>query len=148
MQISHLGHVVLYVENLKKSVEFYSELLGLDSYGTVFNGRAAVLTSGRTHHELLLIEVGQAPGPLKGHRLGLYHIGWCIGNTIGQLVEAKNQLDQAGVVIDGITDHTITKSIYIKDPDGNELELYVDCPEVDWKTDKGWIESPIKALNL
>tara|TARA_B110000881_G_C18464465_1_gene457960 strand:- start:32 stop:478 length:447 start_codon:yes stop_codon:yes gene_type:complete len=148
MQISHLGHVVLYVKNLKKSVEFYSELLGLDSYGTVFNGRAAVLTSGRTHHELLLIEVGQAPGPLKGHRLGLYHIGWCIGNTIGQLVEAKNQLDQAGVVIDGITDHTITKSIYIKDPDGNELELYVDCPEVDWKTDKSWIESPIKALNL
>ena len=148
MQISHLGHVVLYVENLKKSVEFYSELLGLDSYGTVFNGRAAVLTSGRTHHELLLIEVGQAPGPLKGHRLGLYHIGWCIGNTIGQLVEAKNQLDQAGVAIDGITDHTITKSIYIKDPDGNELELYVDCPEVDWKTDNSWIESPIKALNL
>ena len=94
MQISHLGHVVLYVENLKKSVEFYSELLGLDSYGTVFNGRAAVLTSGRTHHELLLIEVGQAPGPLKGHRLGLYHIGWCIGNTIGQLVEAKNQVQQ------------------------------------------------------
>lgn len=148
MKVEHLGHVVLYVENLRRSVEFYSDLLGLESYGTIFNGKAAVLTSGRTHHELLLIEVGPAPGPLAGRRLGLYHVGWCIGNTLEQLIQAKNQLIEAGIQIDGITDHTITKSIYVKDPDGNELELYIDCPEIDWKTDSSWIENPIKALNI
>jgi len=148
MRVEHLGHVVLYVENLRRSVEFYSDLLGLESYGTIFNGKAAVLTSGRTHHELLLIEVGPAPGPLAGRRLGLYHVGWCIGNALEQLIQAKNQLIKAGIQIDGITDHTITKSIYVKDPDGNELELYIDCPEIDWKTDSSWIENPIKALNI
>ena len=69
--MTELGHVVYYVRNLEASVEFYSRLVGLEVGGRLFNGRAALLTGGRTHHELLLIEVGEADGPLASASVGL-----------------------------------------------------------------------------
>ncbi len=48
----------------------------------------------------------------------------------------------------GLSDHTISQSIYLRDPDGNELELYVDDPDYDWKNDDGWMEAPVKPLDL
>jgi catechol 2,3-dioxygenase-like lactoylglutathione lyase family enzyme len=63
MKAHYLGHVVFYVKNLQQSLSFYRDLLGFKEIGRVFNGTAAALTSGRTHHELLLIQVGDAPGP-------------------------------------------------------------------------------------
>ena len=148
MRINHLGHVVLYVRDLHTSVEFYSEILGLTTYGDIFRGRAAVLTSGRTHHELLLIEVGEAPGPMRGHRIGLYHIGWCIGDEMKDLIKAKKELESNGIRIEGMADHVITQSLYIRDPDGNELELYVDRPDYDWKNNREWIDDPVRPLHI
>lgn len=148
MRVKHLGHIVLYVRDLQTSVNFYSKILGLETYGEIFDGKVSLLTSGRTHHELLLIEVGNAPGPQVGRRIGLYHVGWCIGDTLQQLVEAKNELDANGIKIDGLSDHVITKSLYLRDPDGNELELYVDCPQYDWRNDREWINNPIRPLIL
>ena len=60
-----LGHYVLYVRRMEPMVKFYSDIVGLDIAGTTFGGRAMALTGGRTHHELLLLEVGDAPGQLK-----------------------------------------------------------------------------------
>jgi len=80
-----LGHVVSYVRNLDASLTFYHEALGFKLVGKIFRGHAALLTGGRTHHELLLIEVGEATGPLTGKRIGLYHIGWKIGNSLDEL---------------------------------------------------------------
>ena len=74
MKAHYLGHVVFYVKDLERSLSFYRDLLGFKEVGHIFNGAAAALTSGRTHHELLLIQVGEAPGPLQGRRRGLYHI--------------------------------------------------------------------------
>lgn len=85
-----LGHIVLYVRELQASIDFYQQVVSLDVTGKVFNDRAAILTGGSTHHELLLIEVGDAPSPPQGRRLGLYHIGWCVGESLDQLREAKN----------------------------------------------------------
>jgi catechol 2,3-dioxygenase len=143
-----LGHVVLYVRRLDESAEFYRDVVGLSLVGQVFNNRAAVLTGGSTHHELLLIEVGDAPGPLSGHRLGLYHIGWCVGNSLNQLRTARDRILAHGVEIDGMADHTISHSLYLRDPDGNEIELYVDNPEVDWRTSSDWMQNPVKPLTL
>ena len=56
----------------------YNGAVGLSVSGKIFNDKAALLTGGQTHHELLLIEVGDAEGPLTGKRIGLYHIGWKI----------------------------------------------------------------------
>lgn len=143
-----LGHVVFYVRDLEKSTTFYRDVVGLEVAGRIFNGRAAMLTGGATHHELLLIEVGAAPGPLAGRRLGLYHIGWKIGESLTELRAMKTKLEQHNISIDGISDHTVSQSLYVRDPDGNELELYVDDPAIQWKRDKGWMDAPVKPLRL
>ncbi|MGB1109114.1 MAG: VOC family protein [Gammaproteobacteria bacterium] len=148
MKIKHLGHVVLYVRDLQRSLSFYRDLLGLEAKGDTFNGRAVMLTSGRTHHELLLLQVGEAPGPMTGRRLGLYHIGWCVGDSDDDLREARDRLLEAGVTIEGQSDHWISHSLYLRDPDGNELELYVDVPDYDWENRDEWVREPVRALRL
>lgn len=142
----NLGHVVFYVRDLKKSVSFYHAAVGLEPKGEIFGGRATMLTGGSTHHELLLIEIGDATGPLLGKRIGLYHVGWKIGESMDELKRAYHRLIELGIDVDGISDHTISQSIYLKDPDGNELELYVDNPAVDWQHDTSWMEAPVKPL--
>lgn len=148
MKAHYLGHVVFYVNDLQRSLAFYRDLLGFREVGRIFNGMAAALTSGRTHHELLLIQVGEAPGPLQGRRRGLYHIGIKVGDSLDELRTAKRELEQAGVTIDGMSDHTVSQSLYLRDPDGNEVEVYVDADESLWKTDPAAVVSPIKPLHL
>jgi len=148
MRAHYLGHVVFYVKDLERSLGFYRDLLGFKEVGRIFNGAAAALTSGRTHHELLLIQVGDAPGPQMGRRRGLYHIGIKIGDRLDELRQTKRELEQAGILIDGMSDHTVSQSLYLKDPDGNEVELYVDADESIWKNDPAAVLSPIKPLRL
>ncbi len=148
MKAHYLGHVVFYVKDLQRSLGFYRDLLGFKEVGRIFNGAAAALTSGRTHHELLLIQVGDAPGPPSGRRRGLYHIGIKVGDSLDELREAKQALEQAGIAIDGMSDHTVSQSLYLKDPDENEVELYVDADESLWKNNPAAVVSPIKALKL
>ncbi len=108
-----------------------------------------MLSGGRTHHELLLIEVGDAPGPLTGRRIGLYHVGWKIGEDRAALRALRTRLDQLGYPIDGQSDHTVSQSLYLRDPDGNEVELFVDDPSVDWRhDDHQWMQAPVKPLKL
>ena len=146
--MTELGHVVLYVKELARSASFYTNVVGLTEKGRIFGNRAAIFTGGRTHHELLLIEMGAAPGPLQGRRLGLYHIGWKVGNTREELRAALSRIRAHGYDIDGMADHTISQSLYLRDPDGNEIELFVDNPSYDWSTDNHWMEAPVKHLNL
>ena len=148
MHIKHLGHVVLYVRDLRRSLAFYRDLLGLKAMGDTLNGRACILSSGRTHHELLLLEVGDAPRAPRGRRLGLYHIGWCIGDNDDELRAAKLRLETAGIEIEGMSDHWISHSLYLRDPDGNEIELYVDVPGYDWNTRTEWLQQPVRPLDL
>jgi catechol 2,3-dioxygenase len=148
MRAHYLGHVVFYVKDLERSLGFYRDLLGFKEVGRIFNGAAAALTSGRTHHELLLIQVGDAPGPLTGRHRGLYHIGIKVGDSLDELRQAKRELEQAEISIDGMSDHTVSQSLYLKDPDGNEVELYVDADESIWQNDPAAVVSPIKPLHL
>lgn len=148
MNAHYLGHVVFYVKDLERALGFYRDLLGFKEVGRIFNGAASALTSGRTHHELLLIQVGDAPGPPAGRRRGLYHIGIKVGDSLDELREAKRELEQAGIAIDGMSDHTVSQSLYLKDPDGNEVEVYVDADEALWKNNPEAVVSPIKPLHL
>ena len=148
MKAHYLGHVVFYVKDLERSLAFYRDLLGFKEVGRIFNGAAAALTSGRTHHELLLIRVGDAPGPPTGRHRGLYHIGIKVGDSLDELRQAKRELEQAGISIDGMSDHTVSQSLYLKDPDGNEVEIYVDADESIWKNNPAAVVSPIKPLFL
>lgn len=148
MKAHYLGHVVFYVKDLERSLAFYRDLLGFREIGRTFGGAAAALTSGRTHHELLLIEVGDTPGPPAGRRRGLYHIGIKVGNSLDELRAAKQEVEQAGFSIEGMSDHTVSQSLYLRDPDGNEVELYVDADEAIWKEKPQAVLSPIKPLRL
>lgn len=145
---AELGHVVLYVRDLGAATQFYEAVVGLKLIGRIFGGRAAMLSGGRTHHELLLIEVGAAPGPLQGRRLGLYHIGFKVGEGLAALKAARERLARADVPIDGSADHTVSQSLYVRDPDGNEVELFVDDPHYDWRTRDDWMEAPVKPLRM
>ena len=146
--MTELGHIVFYVRNLAQSLAFYRDAGGLQVVGRVFYGRATVLTGGRSHHELLLIELGDAPGPLAGRRLGLYHVGWKVGNSVDELRAVKARLESLDIEIEGMSDHTVSQSLYLSDPDGNEVELFVDDPAVDWRHDTTWLEAPVKPLDL
>ncbi len=112
--------------------------------------RAALYSLGRTHHELLLIEVGEGANPVPlSPRVGLYHIGLKIGDSDEELREAARQLREAGVPVVGTADHTVTHSLYVLDPDGNEVELYVDVlPAERWREEPELILSPVRPLRL
>jgi catechol 2,3-dioxygenase len=148
MEIKELGHLVLYVRDVKASSSFYRDVLGwrqVSAEGLPF----AAFSSGRTHHELLLIEVGADADPLpRGRHVGLYHFGLKVGDTDDELRTALAAVQAAGVRIAGASDHTVTHSLYIFDPDGNEIELYVDMPGVDWANHPELVMAPIRPLSL
>jgi catechol 2,3-dioxygenase len=156
MEVKELGHLVLYVRNLDRSASFYRDVLGWRQImgapcdrPSPFRAAAFSSPSGRTHHELLLIEVGEDAASLpSGRRVGLYHFGLKVGDSDDELREALAALEANAVNVVGASDHTVTHSLYITDPDGNEIELYVDMPGVDWKSDPSLVAAPIKPLKL
>ncbi len=145
MRIHELGHVVLYVSNVDTMAAFYRDLLGFSQIGA--GAGYALFSSGRTHHELLLLEIGGRPPTAKPLQTGLYHIGFKIGNSPEDIQHAYRELQEKGVPIVGSADHTVTHSLYVLDPDGNELELYADVSDI-WKTDPTAVLSPTKPLLL
>ena len=152
MEIKELGHLVLYVHDIERSAAFYRDVLGWKQLRTAEDsplGRVpvALFSSGRTHHELLLIEVGEDAQPLpRGRHVGLYHFGLKVGDSDDELREAIGRCREARVHVVGMSDHTVTHSLYITDPDGNEIELYIDVPGVSW--DLEHVMAPVKALAL
>jgi catechol-2,3-dioxygenase len=151
MQVKELGHLVLYVKDLERSRRFYGDVLGwkeVSGQGSM-PFPAAAFSSGRTHHELLLIEVGPDAAPVPpGRRLGLYHFGLKVGESDDELRAARAEIEAAGVSIVGASDHTVTHSLYIADPDGNEIELYIDVQPEVWRDEPMAVFAPIKPLHL
>ena len=152
MTVRELGHLVLYVRDVSRSAAFYRDVLGwrqvLPEPASDAIGIAA-FSSGRTHHELLLIEVGADAAAIPaGRRVGLYHFGLNVGESDDDLRAALEQVRAAGATVVGASDHTVTHSVYILDPDGNEIELYVDVPGVDWKAEPALIGAAIRPLKL
>lgn len=145
MKIHELGHIVLYVSDLKRSADFYKDILGFAEIHRDLH--TALFSSGRTHHELLLIEVGGEPKEGSYPSPGLYHIGFKIGNSDEELKSALRELSEKGVTLVGSADHHVTHSLYVLDPDNNELELYVDINN-EWKHNPASIMSPAKPLKL
>ena len=149
MAIRELGHIVLYVRDIERSVRFYRDVLQWKEVGPAPFPGAAIFSSGRTHHELLLIEVGPKASPIpRGPRIGLYHFGLKVGESDEELRKVVEQLQQHGVEIAGATDHGITHSVYTQDPDGNEIELYIDVQPQRWKDDPTSIFAAPKPLRL
>jgi len=130
MQIKELGHLVLNVRNLDESARFYRDHLGMAQVAEI--GRALFFAGaeGRTHHELLLMEVG--PDAERG-KLGLNHFALRVGSTDAELREALDELAGRELRPNRVVDHGgVTHSAYFADPDGNTVELYIDV-EPAWR---------------
>ena len=153
MEVKELGHLVLYVRDIATSARFYRDVLGWRQImGDDLGGMPVAAFAApnlRTHHELLLIQVGaDATAIPTGRRVGMYHFGLKVGDSDDELRDAVRTLQENGVPILGASDHTVTHSLYIADPDGNEIELYIDVPGVDWRTDPSLIAAPVRPLRL
>lgn len=150
MQVKELGHLVLYVRDVERSRRFYKDVLGWKALPLPRPDLPiAAFSSGRTHHELLLIEVGEGATPIpQGRRVGMYHFGLKVGESDDELREARDRLVKEGVTIVGASDHGVTHSLYILDPDGNEIELYIDVQPARWKEDPAAVFAPTRPLRI
>ena len=134
MKIQGVGHVVLKVRDLERAAKFYRDVLGLKEVGRLAD-RMVFFSAGTNHHDIAVLKVGSdAPGPSR-EGVGLYHVAFKIGNSLEELRAAKAHLETKGVPILGISDHQVSKSIYLQDPDGNGLELFVDADPAIWRKD-------------
>ncbi|MGO9197517.1 MAG: VOC family protein [Acidimicrobiales bacterium] len=126
MPITRLNHAVLYVRNVERSVAFYTQVLGFRvlEMGGGLRGAAFLQAPGSTNdHDIGLFEIGESAGPTTAGRsqVGLYHLAWEV-DTLEELERLAHLLQDAGSLV-GASDHSTTKSLYAKDPDGIEFEV-------------------------
>ena len=129
-----IGHVHLKVSRLPRALDFYCGVLGFElmqTYGT----QAAFVSAGGYHHHLGLNtweSLGGSP-PAPG-TTGLYHVA-LLYPTRAALADALHRLVAADWPLEGASDHGVSEALYLRDPDGNGLELYRDRPEAEWPRD-------------
>jgi catechol 2,3-dioxygenase len=131
---TRIGHVHLKVADLDRAIAFYSGVLGFEVMQR-YGDQAAFLSAGGYHHHLGLNtweSRGGKPAP-RGHT-GLYHTAILYPDRAA-LADALRRLVEAGVALDGASDHGVSEAIYLTDPDGNGVELYRDRPQADWPKD-------------
>lgn len=147
IQVQRIGHVVLNVSSLTKSVPFYRDVIGLREVGRYGETMVFFSATGANHHDLALAEVGdEAERPREPHT-GLCHIALKIGDGMDVLKAAKSHLEKLGVSIKRIENHRVSQSIYLSDPDGNEIELYADDDPDIWARDPSAVAT-VEPLNL
>ncbi|MFN3825860.1 MAG: VOC family protein [Pseudorhodobacter sp.] len=131
---TRIGHVHLKVANLDRAIGFYRDVLGFELQQK-FGTQAAFLSAGGYHHHIGLNtwESKGASPPPPGHT-GLYHtaILYPDRRSLGQ---AMKRVLEAGIDLEGAADHGVSEAIYLRDPDGNGVELYRDRPPEDWPRD-------------
>ena len=126
-----VGHVHLTVSNLERAMQFYRDVLGFEitqRYGT----SAVFLSAGGYHHHVALnVWAGEGAAQPPPGRTGLYHFALLYPNR-RELARAFKRLFDHGVPIEGASDHGVSEAIYLRDPDGNGVELYRDRPQDEW----------------
>ena len=143
-----IGHVHLKVADLDRALAFYHGVLGFDvtqRWGT----SAAFLSAGGYHHHIGLNtwESLGGPAPAAG-TTGLYHLA-ILYPTRAALADALEKLIAAGVPLEGAADHGVSEALYLRDPDGNGVELYWDRPQNQWpRTPDGGVAMFTRPLDL
>ena len=129
-----LGHVNIFVRNAERARDWYGDLLGLHTQGFT-PGRAAFMSADLGNsHEIALLEVGEdAPGPQRG-QVGLNHMAWYM-ESLDDLKEIYYRIKEKNVEIERISDHGHAIGIYIRDPDGNGIEISYEMPSNEWGHD-------------
>lgn len=143
-----IGHIHLKVADLERAIAFYADVLGF-AVTQRYGRNAAFLSAGGYHHHLGLNtweSLGGSPPPPG--TTGLYHAA-ILYPTRADLAEALRRLLAHGIRLDGASDHGVSEALYLRDPDGNGLELYWDRPRMVWPRDaNGDIAMSTAPLNL
>ena len=128
---ARIGHVHLKVADLERALKFYCGVLGFELTQR-FGDSAAFISAGGYHHHIGLNtwESAGGPAPAPG-TTGLYHLA-ILYPTQAALADALQRLMKAGVPLDGAADHGVSEALYLRDPDGNGVELYWDRPQEEW----------------
>jgi catechol-2,3-dioxygenase len=129
--VQALGHVVLKVRDLKRSEDFYSGTLGMQIVSRLSEPRMTFFSLGTTgnHHDFALMELGfDAPSPADG-ATGLAHVAFKIGSSAKEYGVERSVIDASGVRVHYEAERTFSKSMHVLDPDGNEIELYIDTSD-------------------
>ncbi|GAA2145478.1 VOC family protein [Nocardioides koreensis] len=145
IQAVRLNHAVLYVADLERSIAFYQAAFGVTVVAREPRANAAFLRMPRSgnHHDLGLFGVGAQPPRQRG-TIGLYHLAWQV-DTIEDLEQARMTLANLDAYT-GESSHGATKSIYGKDPDGNEFEVMWMLPKASWGEYEN--AAPVERLDL
>ena len=143
-----IGHVHLKVADLERALDFYCGVLGfqlMQRYGE----QAAFISAGGYHHHIGLNTWESAGGkPPAPNTTGLYHIAILYPKRL-QLADALSRLIQANISLEGASDHGVSEALYLRDPDGNGVELCWDRPRELWpQNSAGEIEMFTRPLNL
>jgi catechol-2,3-dioxygenase len=149
MAIKRMNHAVLYVRDADRTTEFYRDVLGFRVVGE-FPGTAKFLQApdSTNDHDLALFTIGSKAGDSTAGRetVGLYHIAWEV-QTLGDLQEIALKLQEAGALV-GATDHSTTKALYAKDPDGLEFEVCWLVPAQFLNDEVVAAKTELRPLNL
>jgi catechol-2,3-dioxygenase len=149
MAIKRMNHAVLYVRDADRTTGFYRDVLGFRVVGE-FPGTAKFLQApdSTNDHDLALFTIGPDAGDSTAGRstVGLYHIAWEV-QTLGDLQEIALKLQEAGALV-GATDHSTTKALYAKDPDGLEFEVCWLVPAQFLNDEVVAAKTELRPLNL
>jgi len=143
-----IGHVHLKVADLERALDFYRGVLGLELTQR-FGREAAFLSAGGYHHHIgLNTWESQGGSPPPPGTTGLYHVA-ILYPTRAALADALRRLIEAGILLEGAADHGVSEALYLRDPDGNGVELYWDRPKESWpRTPDGGLAMFTRPLDL
>ena len=145
---ARIGHVHLKVSNLKRSLEFYCDLLGFE-LTTMYGNDAAFVSAGGYHHHIgLNTWFSKNAPPAPKHSVGLFHTA-ILYPTRRDLATIFQRLRNENYPLTGASDHGVSEALYLDDPDGNGVELYCDRPKEQWSyVEDGSIDMFTKPLDI
>jgi len=145
---TRIGHVHLKVADLERALGFYCGVLGF-ALTQRYGKQAAFVSAGGYHHHIGLNTWDSAGGsPPPPGTTGLYHLAILYPDRAA-LADALRRVEAAGIPLDGASDHGVSEALYLRDPDGNGVELYRDRPEAEWPRDpEGGLAMITRRLDL